>query len=179
MDPNSTQTPSVIFVTGGAKSGKTRYALATAQRWPGKLLYIATAEPRDEEMQHRIDAHRRERGERWETIEAPLDLVGALTGVASFGGILVDCLTLWTSNLMEAHPENDGAVLEAADRLVEALARCPVPVVVVTNEVGGGIVPAHPVARKFRDLAGAVNQRVAMMADEAYLVVSGRPLRLG
>jgi adenosylcobinamide kinase/adenosylcobinamide-phosphate guanylyltransferase len=169
---------SVVFVSGGARSGKTRYALARAESWPGSLLYIATAEIRDEEMRRRIERHRAERGARWETAETPLDPAGAVDGAAGRGAVLLDCLTLWTSNLLERHGEDDGAILAAADHLAAALRHAPAPVVVVTNEVGWGIVPENALARRFRDLAGSVNQRVAAAADEAVLVVSGLPLRV-
>lgn len=168
----------VVFVSGGARSGKTRYALSRAESWPGSLLYVATAEIRDEEMRRRIECHRAERGERWQTAEAPLDPAGAVAGAAGRGAVLLDCLTLWTSNLLERYGEDDGAILAAADSLADALRRAPAPVVVVTNEVGWGIVPENALARRFRDLAGSVNQRVAAAADEAYLVVSGLPLKV-
>jgi len=168
-----------VFVTGGARSGKTRFALERAASWPGSLLYIATAEARDDEMRRRIALHQAERGPRWSTAEAPLALADAIRGAEGYGAALVDCLTLWTSNLMERHGEDDEAILAAGRELVAALAKAPAPVVLVSNEVGWGIVPENRLARRFRDVAGTLNRMVSAAADEAYLVVSGRPLRLG
>jgi adenosylcobinamide kinase/adenosylcobinamide-phosphate guanylyltransferase len=169
----------LIFVTGGARSGKSRYAQACAEGFAGSLLYVATAEIRDEEMRRRVDLHRADRGNRWATLEEPLDLAGAVGRVAGHGAALVDCLTLWTSNLLEAHGEDDDAIERRVLDLENALTGRQGNLVVVTNEVGLGIVPDNALARRFRDVAGRINQRVAALADESYFVVSGRPLRLG
>lgn len=168
----------IVFVTGGARSGKSRYAQGRAEGWPGKLLYIATAEVRDEEMAARVAAHRADRGGRWTAREEPLDLPAALEEAAEYGGALLDCLTLWASNLLGAHGEDEGAVQGEIARFLEALERHPGRLTVVTNEVGSGIVPMNALARRFRDLSGTLNQEVAARADEAYLVVSGLALRL-
>lgn len=169
----------LLFVTGGAKSGKSRYAQARAEGFDGPLTYVATAQIRDEEMRARILAHQADRGGRWTTVEEPLDLAGALVRLHGPGAALVDCLTLWTSNLMEAHEGDEAALEGRVCALEDALRSRAVPLVVVTNEVGLGIVPENPLARSFRDVAGRINQRVAALADEAVFVVSGRPLRLG
>jgi adenosylcobinamide kinase/adenosylcobinamide-phosphate guanylyltransferase len=148
------------------------------EAWPGRLLYIATAEVRDEEMRQRVTLHRQDRGERWETLEEPLQLPAALAAAQTHGGALLDCLTLWTSNLLERHGEDDRAVERALGECLTALDRFSGRLCVVTNEVGSGIVPENRLARRFRDWAGKVNQAVAATADEAFLVVSGLPISL-
>lgn len=169
----------VALVLGGARSGKSGYALSLAEGLPGPRLFVATCEPRDEEMQARVDKHQRERGPVWETREACLDLTDFLAGPpAGFGVILVDCLTMWLSNLMLKNGA-DQAVIEAeCDRLVQALREARTPIVLVSNEVGWGIVPDNPLARGFRDLAGALHQKVAHIADRVVLVVAGLPVML-
>ncbi len=164
----------IILVTGGARSGKS----ALAERLIGELgcnpTYIATAEARDEEMAARIATHQARRGPEWTTLSAPLDLVGALTKSNGLGPRLVDCLTLWLSNLMLI----DADWKTAATDLMAALADQQTPIVFVTNEVGGGIVPENKLARAFRDAAGLLNQRIAGASDEVYLAVSGLSLQL-
>jgi adenosylcobinamide kinase/adenosylcobinamide-phosphate guanylyltransferase len=168
----------IFFVTGGSRSGKSAYAQRLAEGWPGRLLYIATAESRDEEMEKRILKHREARCGRWDTLELPLDLPLGVEKAAEYGGALVDCLTLWTSNLMERYGEDDSAIMSEADRFVSALQASSAKIVVVTGEVGLGIVPADPYTRRFRDLAGLINQKVSTAADVARFVVSGRALDL-
>ncbi len=166
----------VILITGGARSGKSLHAerrvLASAST--GRPLYIATAEERDEEMADRIAAHRARRGPRWETVAAPVDLSGAIARGAGKGPILVDCLTIWASNLMLAGHD----WREAAERLCGVLRAARDPVVLVTNEVGMGIVPDNVLARRFRDAAGTINQMVAATADEVEFVVAGLPMKV-
>ncbi len=168
----------IIFVTGGTRSGKSAFAQKSAESFAGKLLYIATAEPRDGEMAERIKKHQLARGQRWETAEEPLNLLLPLKGASNYGCALLDCLTLWTSNLMEAYGEDDEGIMAEAQKLADALKECGGNVVVVTGEVGLGIVPADPVSRRFRDLAGLINQKIASVSDEAYFVVAGKALRL-
>ena len=168
----------IFFVTGGSRSGKSAYAQKLAERWEGRLLYVATAEGRDEEMEKRILKHREARGERWETLETPLDLVLAVERAKEYGGALIDCLTLWTSNLMERYGEDEASICGETDRFVTALRSSRARIVVVTGEVGLGIVPADPYTRRFRDLAGIINQKVCAAADSAYLIVAGRGLPL-
>ena len=164
----------IILITGGARSGKSLYAEGRTLALSGVPHYIATAEARDEEMAARIAAHRARRGPPWRDTEAPLDLAGALDATDGAGPRLVDCLTLWLSNLMFA--ERD---LQAeAQRLCAAAQRQSSPVLFVTNEVGMGIVPENALARAFRDAAGRLNQEIARIADEVQLVVSGYPLRV-
>lgn len=164
----------MILVGGGSRSGKTRFALDLAAGMGDRLLYIATAELLDEEMHRRAEAHRMERGSRFETVEAPRDLAGAVAEhVARFDGVVIDCLTLWVSNLMLSGVED-------LRRHGEALASACSgrPVVLVTNEVGSGIVPENALARRFRDEAGWMNQRMAEAADAVYWVVFGCPLKV-
>jgi len=164
----------IILITGGARSGKSTYAEARTLSLPGPPHYIATAEAGDAEMAARIAAHRARRGGPWLDHETPLDLAGALAATDGAGPRLVDCLTLWLSNLMFA--ERD---LQAeTQRLRATLTAQKSPVLLVTNEVGMGIVPDNALARAFRDAAGRLNQSVAHLADEVQFVVSGYPLRV-
>jgi adenosylcobinamide kinase/adenosylcobinamide-phosphate guanylyltransferase len=165
------------LVLGGARSGKSRYAEGLITMlpppWKPPWTYVATAEAGDAEMAERIAAHRARRGASWRTIETPRDLVRSLQ-TCKAAPILVDCLTLWLSNLMLAGADVDSAI----DRLDDALTAIDAPVVMVANEVGSGIVPDHPLGRRFRDLQGMLNQRIAARADRVVLVVAGLPLAL-
>jgi adenosylcobinamide kinase / adenosylcobinamide-phosphate guanylyltransferase len=165
----------IILITGGARSGKSQYAERRAIEMGARRLYVATAEAKDEEMVQRIAAHRKRRGDQWRTIEEPLELFEAL--LAERGATdcaLVDCLTLWMSNLLIRH--DDKYASEKVDDLIEQLPQLDFHLVFVTNEVGSGVVPDNPLARKFRDLAGWTNQRMAQAADEVILMVAGLPL---
>lgn len=168
-----------IFVTGGARSGKTSFAIERAEAISGRRVYLATApsDGSDDEMRSRIDRHRAERDSSWVTIEEPIDLSGRLPSANDAGVILIDCLTLWVSNLM-ARGMADADILGEASLLGEKCAGSKVPVITVTNEVGWGIVPQNGLARRFRDVAGGVNRLMASVAAEAYLVASGLPVRL-
>lgn len=169
----------IVFVTGGARSGKSGYAESRVEATPGDLLYVATAEARDEEMAVRVEQHRQRRGERWRCLEEPLDLEGRLSGAADgCCGLLLDCLTLWLSNLIEAHGDDEELIMASTDRLIETLRQLKADAYVVGNELGSGVVPEHRLARRFRDLHGLLNQRFAAAADEAWLVVAGLPLQL-
>lgn len=164
-----------ILVLGGARSGKSRYAQARCEALSGGLAYIATAEAHDGEMADRIARHRADRGQRWRTVDAPIDLPGAIRSSSEWAGaILVDCLTLWLSNLMLA--DKDIAVWRA--KLADALQSCAVPVMLVSNEVGLSIVPENALARRFRDEAGWLNQQMAARCDEVIFVAAGLPLTL-
>jgi adenosylcobinamide kinase/adenosylcobinamide-phosphate guanylyltransferase len=165
--------PKLTFVIGGARSGKSRYGESVITTLPPPWNYVATAEALDAEMAERIEAHRARRGPQWRTIEAPRDLAAALADCRTTP-VLVDCLTLWLSNHMLADADIG---LELA-RLEEALAAARTPIVLIANEVGSGIVPDHPLGRKFRDLQGVLNQRMAARADRVVLVVAGLPLAL-
>jgi adenosylcobinamide kinase / adenosylcobinamide-phosphate guanylyltransferase len=164
----------ITLITGGARSGKSTRAEARARALAGRPVYVATAEALDAEMRERIAKHRARRGSEWLEREAPLELVAALVETDGDGARLVDCLTLWLSNLM--HAERDWE--QAAKLLVEALGVQKSPVVLVTNEVGLGIVPENALARRFRDAAGILNQMVAHAADEVEFVVAGLPMRV-
>lgn len=168
----------IVFVTGGARSGKSRFAQTLVEGWQDPLLYIATGEARDDEMRARIEKHRRDRGPRWQALEEPLELGRALSKAPGQGGALLDCLTLWTSNLLEACGEDEAALERRLDDFLSALEGHPGRLCVVTNEVGLGIVPENALARRFRDLAGRINQQAAARATEAYLLVSGLPVRI-
>ena len=164
----------IILITGGARSGKSIRAETRARGFPGQPVYIATAEALDTEMHERIARHRARRGSDWIERVAPLALIEALDQTDGGGARLVDCLTLWLSNLMHA---NRDCAQEASD-LADALARQTSPAVLVTNEVGLGIVPDNALARAFRDAAGLLNQMIARVADEVEFVVAGLPMRL-
>jgi adenosyl cobinamide kinase/adenosyl cobinamide phosphate guanylyltransferase len=163
----------LTLVLGGARSGKSRYAESLIAVLPPPWAYVATAEAGDHEMAVRIRTHRARRGPSWRTIEAPRDLTAAFAACERMP-VLVDCLTLWLSNLMLADAEINAEV----GRLEEALAATVAPVVLVANEVGSGIVPDHVLGRKFRDLQGLLNQRIAARADRVVLMVAGLPLVL-
>jgi adenosylcobinamide kinase/adenosylcobinamide-phosphate guanylyltransferase len=164
--------PSLTLVLGGARSGKSRYAESLIAALPPPWFYVATAEAGDAEMADRIAAHRARRGKEWQTIEAPDDVAAALTDAARGAPLLVDCLTLWLSNRMLAEAD----VEAEATRLEAALASRRAPVILVSNEVGYGIVPDNALARRFRDLQGRLNQRMAARADRVVLMVAGLPL---
>jgi adenosylcobinamide kinase / adenosylcobinamide-phosphate guanylyltransferase len=164
----------VVLITGGARSGKSRRAEARARSFPGRPVYIATAEALDAEMEERIAHHRARRGHDWIEREAPLDLVQALGETDGGGARLVDCLTLWLSNLL--HTGRDWS--HEATLLAAELQRQQSPVILVTNEVGLGIVPDNALARTFRDAAGLLNQAIAEVADEVEFVVAGLPMKV-
>ena len=164
-----------LFVLGGARSGKSRYAQVAAESLEGDLVFIATAQAFDAEMTAKIARHRADRGPRWRTVEAPIDLAGAIGAAGTAGTVLlVDCLTLWTSNLLLAGEDGQART----DTLLSAVASSPARIILVSNEVGLGIVPDNALARGFRDLAGEINQRVAAAVDTVDLAVAGLTLRL-
>lgn len=164
----------IVLITGGARSGKSRHAEARVRAFAGQPVYIATAEALDDEMADRIARHRARRGSDWIEREVPLDLVRTLTETDGGGARLVDCLTLWLSNLL--HAKHDWA--QAVSGLADSLSRQQSPVVLVTNEVGLGIVPDNALARVYRDAAGIMNQTIASVADEVEFVVAGLPMKL-
>jgi len=155
-----------VLVGGGARSGKSRWALERARKCGGRLVFIATAEALDEEMAERIARHRAERDSAFQTIEEPRELARAIRS-AQADAIVVDCLTLWLSN---GSCDVEATIQAAGEQTAE--------VIFVTNEVGGGIVPDNAMAREFRDRAGVMNQRFAEAADEVYWMVFGQPLRV-
>jgi adenosylcobinamide kinase/adenosylcobinamide-phosphate guanylyltransferase len=163
------------LILGGARSGKSRYAEGLAQSHDGNCIYIATARPGDEEMRQRIAHHRARRGDQWRTIEEPVKLPELLRREAKREGfILVDCVTLWISNLMlEGFP-----VQESVDELGDMLPELEARIVLVSNEVGLGIVPDNALARRFRDEAGLANQKLAAACGEVIFMAAGLPVRL-
>jgi adenosylcobinamide kinase/adenosylcobinamide-phosphate guanylyltransferase len=165
----------VILITGGARSGKSRYAEERTRAAGTRRLYLATAEAKDEEMTRRIAEHRERRGSQWITVEEPIELsCQLLRRRGQVDCVLVDCLTLWLSNLLLRQDEN--AVTKRLDELIDTLTLLDFDVLIVTNEVGSAVVPDNPLARQFRDLVGLANQRVAEAADEVVLMVAGLPM---
>jgi adenosylcobinamide kinase/adenosylcobinamide-phosphate guanylyltransferase len=162
----------VTLVLGGARSGKSRYAEGLLTALPPPRIYVATAQALDDEMAARIAAHRARRNAGWQTIEAPHDLSGALSAAPKDAAMLIDCLTLWLSNRILANAHVDAEI----EALENALARRAGAAVLVSNEVGSGIVPDNALARRFRDLQGRLNQRLAARADRVVLLVAGLPI---
>lgn len=163
------------LVLGGARSGKSGFAQRQAESLPGELIYVAIAQALDVEMEDRIARHRAERGARWQTVEASLDLAGAIETRSRPGNVLlVDCLTLWASNQRFA----ESNFVQAIIGLTSALAKAPGKIVLVSNEVGLGIVPDNALARRFRDVAGEINQAVARSVDSVVFVAAGLPMVL-
>jgi adenosylcobinamide kinase / adenosylcobinamide-phosphate guanylyltransferase len=167
----------VALILGGARSGKSRYGLGLASPMPSPRLFVATCEARDAEMEARIEAHQRERGSDWVTREVPLKLAETLDAAQDhYGVILVDCLTMWVSNLLMQPSAGKGKVQTSCEHLAAALAKTATPTILISNEVGLGIVPDNPLAREFRDQAGWLHQRLTQVADLVVLVVAGVPL---
>lgn len=166
--------PRLTLVLGGARSGKSRQAEALVRAEGRGCVYIATAEALDDEMRQRIARHRADRPPDWATIEAPLALPEALAALQADRPVLVDCLTLWLSNLMLAERDIDAAT----QSLLDSLSQAKPPAVCVSNEVGFGIVPDTSLGRRFRDAQGTLNQRIAAQADHVILMAAGLPLAL-
>jgi adenosylcobinamide kinase/adenosylcobinamide-phosphate guanylyltransferase len=164
--------PPLTLVLGGARSGKSRHAESLITALPPPWIYVATGQALDDEMTARIAEHRARRDPRWRTIEAPRDIPGAIEGAD--GAVLVDCLTLWLTNLMLAGADP----ASETERLGQALRRARYPVVLVANEVGLGIVPDNALARRFRDAAGRLNQAIAARANRVVLLVAGIPMQV-
>ena len=172
-----------IFITGGARSGKSSFAEKRAAEFGASLGYLATAQTLDGEMDERVRRHRERRGFEWHTIEEPIHLSQALARCdGRYQAILVDCVTLWLSNLLFKYEDvadlSEERIHEDLQRLKSTLHGMVTPVVLVSNEVGMGIVPDNALARMFRDIAGTANQILAAAADEVHVVISGIPLRL-
>ena len=174
----------LVFISGGARSGKSEHARRLSESLPGRRAFIATCPAVDDEMRERIRKHRVARsGSGWHTIEETSDLSGAVRSAEQYEVLLIDCLTLWVSNLMQqAHEQSDEMTEETMAHccgdLIDACKERSGTVVMVTNEVGMGIVPDNAVARRFRDLAGRCNQLIAAAADEVTFLVCGLPLNL-
>ncbi len=174
----------IVYVSGGCRSGKSAYAQELAESLPGHKAYVATCPVIDSEMDERIVRHQKDReGRNWQTIEAPVDLAGALKDAGDYDVLLVDCLTLWINNLLyeaeqrEEDLDEDGVRSKCLD-LVSACCRPHQTIIFVSNELGMGLVPADSVSRRYRDLVGRCNQMIAEAADDAVFMVSGLPLTL-
>lgn len=165
--------PSLIL--GGAKSGKSSYAESLFEPFDPPLIYIATAQVLDDEMKERVEVHKARREGRWRTEECPLALPNLLKDIADGRPVLVDCITLWLSNLLCFSSFDPGQEIR---KLCDAVSRADYPLVLVSNEVGSGIVPDNVLARKFRDLAGGANQELARICASVTLVTAGLPMRL-
>jgi adenosylcobinamide kinase/adenosylcobinamide-phosphate guanylyltransferase len=176
--PRSSSPKDSVLVLGGARSGKSTYALQRAQEWNGRLVYLATAEAKDDEMKTRISRHRAQRrSRRWLTIEEPLEVVWQLKELdASIGGVVLDCVTLWVSNAL-LNDQRDALASQVAE-LVEEIPLFPFHFLAVSNEVGLGLVPDNPLGREYRDLLGAVNQQLAKACAEVLFLAAGLPLKL-
>jgi adenosylcobinamide kinase/adenosylcobinamide-phosphate guanylyltransferase len=168
-----------ILIIGGCRSGKSAWALSEAEKFnTHRRLFIATCQPYDDEMRTRIDRHQRERDASWETLEIPLELPATLAAHNARGNvILTDCLTLWMTNLMLAE-WSDAEIDAQIAALMDTLSAMRCPVILVANEVGQGIVPENQMARRFRDWAGMVNQKVAACADQVLWMVAGIPVKI-
>ena len=171
----------ITFVTGGARSGKSAYAVELAKRSGESVVYLATAEPIDNEMRERIARHRAERPAEWRTIEEPLALARRIEDEVEPGStVIVDCMTVWLGNVLEHHDQKttNAYALGEVERLARVTADRQHSLIVISNEVGGGIVPADPLTSAYRDLLGEVNQRLAAMTGTVVLLVSGIPVDL-
>ena len=166
--------PRLSLVLGGAASGKSRFAEGLVNGSGLAPVYIATAQVWDDEMAAKVAAHKAQRGAGWQTIEEPVEVGRALDGITAGQAVLLDCATLWLSNLILS----DADIAAAESALFQSLAACPAPVVIVSNEVGQGIVPDNALARRFRNAQGALNQRIAATAGLVVLVAAGLPLLL-
>jgi len=167
----------LVFITGGARSGKSSFALAEAARQGGGKAFIATARPSDSEMTERIKRHRDDRGDLCDTYEEPLRVADVIRSIEDkYDVVIIDCLTIWLANLLFSNADVEGEI----GVLVECLKNVshPMSIYIVSNEVGMGIVPDNEMARRYRDLAGFLNQRVAGIADEVFLLVSGMPVKI-
>ena len=170
-----TPLPPVTLILGGARSGKSRHAESLVDRHPGRRVYLATAEILDDEMAARVKAHRDRRDSDWKTVEEPLELARALKAETEQGAaVLVDCLTLWLGNLLGKARDAEAEIAG----LIDAVHQFGGPVVFVSNEVGLGIVPDNALARRFRDLAGILHQRLAEKADRVLFIAAGLPMTL-
>lgn len=171
-----------ILITGGARSGKSQFAQQLAIEIGGRVLFVATAEAKDEDMRRRIEAHRRSRPESWETLEVPLGINGAFSQRAEEAeAVVIDCITMLVANIMlqnQSEASAEESALEEIRILINQMDRMAATFIIVTNEVGLGLVPDNALGRRYRDCLGRVNQLLARRADEVYLMVAGIPLRV-
>ena len=166
----------IIFITGGARSGKSDFAIKIAKKFNRRVAFIATCIPEDKEMLERIKIHKSNRPLDWETIEEPKNLIPVLRKLKN-KTVIIDCITLLVSNLLLSGI-SDEEILKDIKEIIKVLKRSNLKVIFVSNEVGAGIVPANKIARRFRDLAGRVNQIIAQNSDECYLLVAGIPVKI-
>ncbi len=177
MDPKINQQARLTLITGPVRSGKTRLALQWAAAFPKPRAYLATAQGLDPEMLERIRRHQEERSSTFQTFEEPLNLSSRLEQIeADFSIVVVDCLTLWISNLLGALGEEGQGTRERLDEFLSVLRRIKTPLILISNEVGWGIVPENALARTFRDLSGRLHQEIAQIADQVILMVAGIPM---
>ena len=168
----------MIFITGGCRSGKSRFALDYVNQHFSKKLYLATCEALDEEMAQRIEHHKKMRGPEWKTIEESIAIVNEIKECSDkVEVILLDCITLWLSNLLIKW-KSESRMTDEIDRFVDVIQQSQTSLIIVSNEVGMGIVPADPLSRRFRDLSGMTNQRIAEVVDKVIYMVSGIPIFL-
>jgi adenosylcobinamide kinase/adenosylcobinamide-phosphate guanylyltransferase len=178
----------ITFIIGGVRSGKSSFAMSSASEIEGPKAYIATSEALDDEMKDRIAIHRKSRGAEWHTFEEPLKITDTLSEITGkYNAVVLDCLTLWLSNLMHKSTQPANSINEFIDMLA-SLSRSNslnssselngLNLFIISNEVGMGIVPDNKMAREFRDLAGSLNQKIATSADEVYLVTAGIPIKI-
>jgi len=168
----------LIFITGGARSGKSKYAAKLAKNISRKVLFLATGTAKDEEMKKRIEEHKKSRPIYWETVEETKDIASALLNIkSSYKVIIIDCLTFFISNLL-LDGIDEKTILGEIKKIVEIILKADYTTIVISNEVGGGIVPDNELGRKFRDTAGLTNQIIAESAQQVYLVVSGIPIKI-
>jgi adenosylcobinamide kinase/adenosylcobinamide-phosphate guanylyltransferase len=167
----------IVLVGGGVRCGKSDFALAMARRLGRRRVFIATAESGDQDMAERIARHARDRGLDFRTVEAPIDVVGSVVAIEDTDVVVLDCLTLWLSNLLLAG-RSEAAIVKEVERLILVFAEKPIHAVVVTNEVGMGVVPESALGRAFRDVSGRVHQRFARAADEIFFGALGTMIRL-
>jgi adenosylcobinamide kinase/adenosylcobinamide-phosphate guanylyltransferase len=168
----------MIFITGGCRSGKSRYALHFANQHFSKKLFLATCEVLDEEMAQRVENHKKGRGPEWQTIEEPIEIVKKIREHKEDADmVLIDCLTLWLYNLLIKW-DNDLRIIEETEELINTIKQGQISFILVSNEVGMGIVPADPLSRRYRDLLGTMNQKIAEALDTVIFMVSGIPIFL-
>jgi len=173
--PRSDAWPRFTLLIGGVRSGKSRFAVDLAKRFNGRIVYLATCQPQDREMRQRIAHHQQERPTQWRTIEHPANLASTLVRLDGHAdGAIIDCLTMYVSELLMGR-QSDATIQKRIERLCETIQTRPYPVIMVTNEVGSGVVPMHPLGRRFRDMAGLANQIAARCADQVYVLVAGIP----
>ncbi|MCL5674901.1 MAG: bifunctional adenosylcobinamide kinase/adenosylcobinamide-phosphate guanylyltransferase [Candidatus Omnitrophica bacterium] len=167
----------IIFIIGGARSGKSSFAVALANKISKNVSFIATCNPQDREMKERVLNHKKIRPAKWKTIEEYYNLSLALEKITSAKSVIIDCLTLWVSNLMmKKYKEKN--IMEEANKIMESAKKINSSVIIVSTEVGSGIVPTNKIAREFRDIMGRVHQTIAKKSDEVYLMTAGIPVKI-